>query len=680
MQDLTEMHLRPLLDPLCKATETTLKPIDILDTDFLVVNIDDEAKEFEFQLRSLEPIDPYLDDLENMETWEKSGVIYKSSRKGIGRSVINSFRRIPERREGGYGRYFCACTDFTAIVIYHIWPKERIIFESEDARLMYRFLVKRFISQSHSAKMAADFKVNQIVPDMPKDYIEHPELPLAGYQKVGLLTTLEQEASALFMEQGTGKTPVVVNRINLESARKRAGRYGKPTMYRALILCPKQVRKNWEREFERFSVVPGKVASIRGGQLKRQRELIDTIRDEKDCCWGAAIMSIDSLSNSWESIRRIPFDLVVIDESHFIKGGRTNRAQYCHKMAAMPNVKQRCILTGTPIANSVMDLWAQFEFLGEGLSGFHKFKNFKAFHGQYKKVGKGQSSIQKLVGIKGVPLLQERLSRLSFMVTKKEANLGLPDKVYDLYETEMTPQQKVIYESLATKLMAEIEEGLADDNSKVTVDHILTKLLRLAQVCSGFVKPDDGELMTIPGGNPKLDAVVEMLRDTEREDPTSKTIIWACFIADQKAISERLEAEGIKYTGWHSCLKNGTGSPEKASDVFNLEPDCKVIIGNPASGAEGLNLLGYDFASKVPELDTSCNHEIFFSCNWSAVKRSQAEDRAHRRGTRGPVRITDLVIPGTIDEEIRARVLSKRQTALMIQDIRDILKSLANDI
>ena len=98
-------------------------------------------------------------------------------------------------------------------------------------------------------------------------------------------------------------------------------------------------------------------------------------------------------------------------------------------------------------------------------------------------------------------------------------------------------------------------------------------------------------------------------------------------------------------------------------------------MGNPSSGGTGLNILGYD-PTEPDKYETYTDTEIFFSTDWNAAKRSQAEDRAHRRGTRMPVRIIDLVVPGTIDEEIRARVAGKVQTAVMIQDVKEILTRL----
>src|SRR5690606_25330842 len=122
----------------------------------------------------------------------------------------------------------------------------------------------------------AEYKVNGVVPSAPEGFIDHPEFPLSPYQRTALFTQLGQDA-ALFMEQGTGKTPIMIRRIcheahMLQRTEKR--------MYRALICCPKNVRLNWQNEIHKFATVPGRVAIIRGGRLTRIKLLVDAMRPD----------------------------------------------------------------------------------------------------------------------------------------------------------------------------------------------------------------------------------------------------------------------------------------------------------------------------------------------------------------------------------------------------------------
>jgi len=693
----TKISALPVLEPLSNATQTTLSPVDFLDSDFLELDVIlEESGKMHFIaetvcLRKCPANMLPSDEVVYVQT--PQGAYYKDDNYyhyPSNNASMYWFKKIPERSQKGFGKWRLAGTDFTALVIHHVWPHHKIIFKSEEAILLYTYLLKRFLLQSKNAVIAAEYSLTKQSPTMPKDFIEHPKLPLTPYQKVALLTCLNQEAYALFMEQGTGKTPIVINRICLEGARKRAKKEG---MYRALILCPQQVRSNWEREFERFSTVPGKTSILRGGKLNRIKAFIEGITSEDDCVWSACIISMDSVNGTWEAFEKMKWDLVVIDESYRIKNPNTDRFKTLLKIDSL-RTKFKMILTGTPITNTIFDLWSQLEWLGDGLSGFSTYSNFKAFHGRWEqkvsKTGLG-FGISKLIGFQNVPLIQERLARLAFLIKKSEANLNLPDKVYDLYEISMGAKQAEIYKKVATKLVVEIDAELAEAEAEgrhITVDHILTKLLRLAQICSGFIKVDNevdfendevqiqqGKIYQISEHNLKIEALIELIKEDLENDPNSKIIVWATFIEDLRIISLKLAEASINHIGYHSVIQSDyrvKGAAE-AEVIINKNKECKVLVANPASAGVGLNFLGYD-VDKPEEYSTYVNHEIYFSCNWSSVNRIQSEDRAHRRGTRTNVRITDLIIPRTIDEEIRSRVNDKRKMAITIQDIRNILR------
>jgi SNF2 family DNA or RNA helicase len=669
MYDYEEM----VLDPLSKTTERTFEPLQLWDDEYVLISTNDDGDKF-----ICEPVEllGHVQDGDRM-------IVHEGRKYGVSNHVrgkLNGFfMRIPERMQRANGTWELGGTDFTVLVIHHGWDRKRIIWRTEEAKLLFDTLLMRFFASARRVEMIAQFKANGTLPELPEEYIEHPENPLSGYQKCALAAGMWANDYALFMDPGTGKTPICIARICAE-ARRKAKETGK--LYRALVICPPHVRLNWEREVEKFATTPGKTCVLRGSKLNRSNRLIEVVRQEEDCEWSIAIISVDSVSRTWESLSIIPWDLIILDESHYIKSGWSLRGKFHLKFNQTP-AKQKMILTGTPIANNIWDLWAQLEFLGKGLSGFTTDRAFKNFHCTFdKRISKGGTPVQKLIGLKGIPLLQERLARIAFSITKEEANLGLPDKVYDLEEVEMNPFQRETYTKLATQMIAEVEELIED--GQVSVTHILTKMLRLAQITSGFVKiddardPDTGDLLakgaTIQLGkeNPKVEACKRMVMESE-----NKTVIWCCFIEDLRALSQAFHDAGINHVSYHEVTHpdHKVRGVHEAMDVLNNDPDCKVFLGNPASAAEGLNLLGYNLQD--PEnSDTCVDHEIFYSCNWNMVQRQQAEDRAHRRGTRNPVRITDLVVAGTIDEEIRARLNSKKVKALMIQDVKEILERL----
>lgn len=687
MQELVNLYRDRVLEPLCEATATFLKPLNVMPNDYLLIGVDDDIKRFVVRIVTLAPPtgregERILDCPDGIQRSMDGGWPSWTARNDF-------FVRIPEKKvprgsDPNEFKRILAGTDFTVLVIHHAWPKDQVIF-SPEAKVFYNYILMRFLGQSNSASIIARFKVDGHVPDMPDDFKDRPEedLKLSDYQKVALMASLNQPGYALFMEQGTGKTPITVARINLEGMRQRRDT-GK--MYKALIICPKQTRTNWEKEFQRFSVYPGKTSVLRGGQEKRIQQLNDGIMDEDDCDWTACIVSMDSVPSMWDFIKLVDWDLINFDESHGSKNPNSRRFKHFRKYAQFPHIRQRMPMTGTPIANNIMDLWAQLELCGEGLSGFMNFKSFRSFYGDFEKIDLAEGgSVEKLVNIKNMPLIQERLSRITFLMTSEEANLKLPDKLYDYAEVDMTKQQDKIYKRMAVKLVHEIE---GDVEKRMSTDHILTKLLRLAQITSGHltwdkvIHPDTleesgGNVEQISEVNPKVQYVLDELTDPDR-DPKGKMLLWACFVEDIRILSKKMADAGIKHVGYHRVIdeRYRVKDAEVAEQVFNMDDSMTVMLANPASAGTGLNLLGYDRENPDDSV-MYVNREIFFSCNWSFIIRDQGEKRGHRRGSRSPsVRITDLIVPKTIDEEIRERLKSKKKMAMGIQDIRAILRKL----
>jgi SNF2 family DNA or RNA helicase len=668
--------LNMILEPLSQATAEALDPPQLKESDHLFLWLDPTDTKFVAEVVSLD-----ADGKE--QTWP-----------GVSFAAHEFFNRMPERQWLGsrdhtkHNRFVVAGTDINALLIHHCWPKDRIHFgfgpgreQSEGARLLYNVLLGRFFTQTRRAEMVAEFKLSGTLPPQPEDWIEHTneKLRLEKYQRAAVMMGLGHDQVGLFMDRGTGKTASSIQLMCMEAARKMASGKG---MFRSIIVCPPQVCLNWKLEIERFAVVPGKVTVVRGSPETRVKQLIHAIRSEDDCAFSAIIIGYESLVRSIDDFSRVDWDQCITDESHFFKSAQTKRWKDGVK-PIRDRAAQRVALTGTPIGNTPFDLWTQLEFLAEGMSGFQNFKKFRKFFGSWENVD-GAPGVERLVALKNMPLLQERLARCTFQITKKDAGLNLPDKQYDVHEVFMTKEQTEAYNKISQELALEFEDKLTGQVDSMTVEHILVQLLRLSQITSGHLvwnevrDPDTGDVLRerrveqINEKNPKVDAIQELLTADDR-DPNGKTIIWCHWKPDVAAVSKRLTELGIN----HGTYNGDTPQKDRQGlvDEFNGNPDFKVLICNPQTAAEGLNLLGYDHWEDEPKLATNCDHQIIMSQGWSAILRGQLEDRAHRRGTRVPVRVTDLVIANTIDEEIRTRVEGKQKMASMTLDIKDILRN-----
>ena len=677
------------------ATAGLLKPMRLDPTDRLQLDLADDGKHFRARI--------FGADYNGHRSWPSTN------------ARLGWLERIPERKQltaAAGDQWLVAATDYTAEVITAVWPREQLVVSDAAQKLIdylllstarqdgvaealarFKPLLEQSAAEIETAKRAGlsqetldslkeewRLKLLAALPPEAHDLEVHPDsdLTLDPHQLFGLWASLQSEGYGLYMEQGTGKTPLVVAHVmnSCQAVRARHGR-----MYRGLVVVPKGVRLNWLKEFQRFCTRPGKVEVVRGGWAARAMTIVEACREEPDCEYSILVMSYESLKGSWDMLENIGWDLGVLDEAHYVKRPMTARSAYSRKLR--DKCAKRMALTGTPISNTPLDLYALFEFLGEGLSGFQSWKAFKDFYGVYVEGGDGH---QKLVAIQNKPFMKERLCRTAFCVTQREALPWLPEQTFDTLEAEMGPTQRQVYDQIAKELAVEIEGELeTSENKSLTIQNILTQLLRLAQVACGFVSwdravdPETGERtgetrIEYFAENPKLETLIEALKE---RGPNEKTIIWSCFVPCIKQIAARLEKEGIRYAMYYG--QTSDEDREEAERAYNCDADCTVFLGNQAAGGTGLNLLGYP-PHAGEGVATNTTWSIYYAVDWSYVKRSQSGKRNHRRGTRVPQRETDLVVPETIDEDIRVRVMEKKLVAMDIADVRDILAAVLKGV
>jgi len=656
---LLDTIVERFLEPLNSETKKLLAPIQVIN-DYIDFSVDNTGKNF---------IARFYAKLGDRETYSS----YASTRL---------LSRIPQRKrhhsEGAGECYSFAGTDFTAIIIHATWPKENINFDDES-KTLFNFLLTRFLRQTQSARIYAEYKLNGIMPDTPHDFIDHPDYPLMSFQKVAVFAQTGTEGSNEWMEQGTGKTPIIISRINYEAHKlfvkeKRA--------YRALIVVPKNVRTSWQKKIIQFAIRPGKVTILSGSQLNRIKLMVDAFKPDAKSEYTIVICSYETVLRSWDVMRLVEWDLCTLDEAHMIKSASTKRWKQ------MVELREHCAsrvgLTGTPFANTLFDVFTQLEWLGEGLSGFTNYKAFKSYYGKFLPRDPNRQ-FDVLTGYQNLPILQERIARLCFQITRKEALPELPDKTYDVIDVSMTKKQYEFYIKLRDQLMIEIEADLqreSDLPKQLTANHILTKLLRLSQITAGYLKwdaqfSDDGEVLNGDAlfeeitPNPKIEAVIEFIQAT---GPKDKVIVWCNWVPAIKAISKRFNEVGIKHVQYYG----GTSDKDRneAERAYNEDANMKGFVGNPAAGGVGLDLWGHIPTWVGTDKDHECNTKfvLYFSQNWSMIHRSQSEDRAMRRGTRESIQVIDFIVPGTIDEEIAKRVMQKQLNALQLQDVKDVMK------
>jgi len=429
----------------------------------------------------------------------------------------------------------------------------------------------------------------------------------------------------LFDEQGLGKTKIVIEALcnNMEQG----------IIDGALIICKKHLIGNWKDEIETHSHL--KYIVLRGSTSEKGLKFMGYSH--------FYIINYESVIGEVERLKmflKIRKMAIVLDESHKIKNPNAKTTNAILELKDL--AKKRIIITGTPIANKPLDLWAQFYFLDNGNLLGNSFKKFRETYS---------------IDLKGddLPRQKDRFNNLREIILSnsirrlKKDVLELPDKIYIEKYVQLEGQQKKIYDQLKKELYIEVTDidgGKIIDKS----DELLKKLLRLAQIASNPFLIDKAYNET-PAKFPLLDTLIENILEQKE-----KIIIWSCFVDNIRILYKR-------YKEFGSLMLYGDIPIEKRNEIvkqFRNNDEFMILIANPAVAREGLTL-------------TSANNAIYLDRNFNLVDYLQSQDRIHRISQTKKCRIYKLIAQNTIDEYIDEIIYKKHKLAEYVQgDIDDI--------
>ena len=468
------------------------------------------------------------------------------------------------------------------------------------------------------------------------DY-EHKTTPYA-HQAETLQASWSQTNWAYFMEMGTGKSKVCIDNAAMLYERGEIDTF--------IVAAPKGVYRNWAN-LEIPAHMPDRVrdgslvAMWKPNPTKALKSDLASFAEPSTGGLRMLMINIEALSTAkgqryLEAVLRASKALLAIDESTAIKSPKASRSKALIKLA--PLAKYRRILTGFPVTQSPLDLWAQCRFLDGSLLG-DCGNNFFQFQYRYAIMNKrtmGAHSFNQIVGYRNLDELSDRLKVFSSRVMKDDC-LDLPSKIYTQRTVVMTADQERIYNDLKKYALAHIE-----DQEYMTATNVMTQLLRLQQVLSGHTKSDSGEVIEIKDN--RLNEMMECLAETD-----GKAIIWSRFRYDVKRIAAALAKEH----GPRSVVTYfGDTSDEERSEAIERfqNGDARFFVGNPQTGGYGITL-------------TAATLVIYFANSFDLAVRMQSEDRAHRIGQNKHVTYIDLIAEGTIDKQIVQALRSKMDIA-----------------
>ena len=495
---------------------------------------------------------------------------------------------------------------------YHALYINQVLKDNEaelDAKRNYDF---RQIIKNLSNVENSDY-------ECPKDL----KAELRPYQMFGYqwLRTLENLGFGAILadDMGLGKTIQVITFL-LGKVHETAVE-GKPV--KALIVCPASLVYNWESEINRFA--PYLTVCTIVGNSEQRKVLI-----EKQNQYDITLTSYDLLKRDIDLYKEYRFDYEIIDEAQNIKNYTTQASKAVKAIQATT----RFALTGTPIENSLSELWSIFDFILPGLLGsYQKFKK------KYENpiIANNEEVSQRLQKIVK-PFILRRL--------KKDVLKELPDKIEKVILAKMDQEQERLYTANAQRVIDTLAKKSDDEFNKSRIQ-ILAELTKLRQLCC------DPSLVyeNYQGSSAKLNACMDIVDSAI--DAGNKVLIFSQFTSMLDIIKAELERRNID-----AFVLTGATSKEKRRELvdrFNKDQTPVFLISLKAGGT-GLNL-------------TSASIVIHYDPWWNLAAQNQATDRTHRIGQKQVVTVYKLLIKDTIEERIE--LLQEKKAQLSDQIISD---------
>jgi SNF2 family DNA or RNA helicase len=449
-----------------------------------------------------------------------------------------------------------------------------------------------------------------------------------SHQKKALKKIFDLDGEAgLFMEMGTGKTKVAIDWASIC--------FYNYDLRRVLVVAPLSVLGVWKREIRKHSPVPSRVAILTGNTARKVKVLqylrkhkntrgIDWVIINYESIWReSGRTSVEAQIKLWKP------NLVIADESHRIKSASSRQSRSMARIGS--SSPMRLALTGTPITKSPLDLFGQFRFLNSSIFGgnWTGFKNRYGVWGGYLRYQlKRYRNLGELT----------RISREHSYAIKLEDCIDMPKKSGDLEDKNgpnivpvtLSPRAQEIYKKMATEMIVEFEAFEGKVN--VTTSRIaLTRIMRLAQITSGFLPIDDTkEIKEFDTG--KLDITTDLIQDAVEEG--EKFVVFCRFRHDIARLSETLERRGID-----NIILSGSVPQSKRDgliDDFHRKGGPPVFIAQIASGSVGIDL-------------TPGRLTAFYSWDYNFGHYRQAVFRTYRNGQTKPTNYYHLAVPGSID-------------------------------
>ncbi|OKL40867.1 DEAD/DEAH box helicase [Pontibacter flavimaris] len=400
-----------------------------------------------------------------------------------------------------------------------------------------------------------------------------------------------------------------------------------------LLVMPTSLVYNWMNEAQKFT--PSlRILNYTGTYREKNVELFSE--------YDVVLTSYGIVRLDAELLKTYYFDYIILDESQAIKNPDSNTSRSVRELKS----RHRLILTGTPVENSTMDLWAQMSFINPGLLGSQHF-----FRNEFLKPIEKEKDEQKTRRLHALikPFILRR--------HKSQVAKELPEKIENTTFCKMTEEQEHAYEETKSYYRNKILTNLEENGPGNTQFMLLQGLTKLRQIANHPLMTDPG----YEGSSGKLKEVVHKTTDVVSKG--HKVLIFSQFVKHLEIIKRSLDKREIKYT----YLDGNTKNRHEQVERFQQDESIQVFLISLKAGGVGLNL-------------TAADYVFILDPWWNPAVEAQAIDRAHRIGQQNTVFTYKFITKDTVEEKILA--LQNRKIRLvtdLISTDETVIKSLTKE-
>ncbi|RJQ35659.1 hypothetical protein C4568_00515 [Candidatus Parcubacteria bacterium] len=456
--------------------------------------------------------------------------------------------------------------------------------------------MQSFLKEARSGKAVKRIRIpapfKDVLRDYQKDGVEWMTF-LRRYRFGGILAD----------DMGTGKTLQTLATLSAHRADDTP----------SLVVAPKTLLHNWAQEAARFA--PHLKVGVVSGSPAERAEMLAQAGE-----YDLLVTSYPLLQKDLARYEAVPFNYCVLDEAQYIKNPRSKSAHAVKKVRS----EYRLALTGTPLENSVEELWSIFDFLMPDFLGRHA--RFQERYGV---------PIMKRGDAAQLEELRRRVSSFMLRRAKEDVLKELPQKIEQTIECTLSDEQNILYQDVLRRVRSDIFGQVKKKGFAAAQIHILAGLTKLRQICNhpALVLPKKRDAYP----SAKLEVCMNLVNQLRSEG--RKALIFSQFTQMLDLIAAELKRQGINY----SYLSGATSAAQRPRIIESFISDLQqtAFLISTKAGGVGLNLIAADAV-------------IIFDPWWNPQVERQAIDRAHRIGQTKSVNVYRLRAKGTIEEKIAA--------------------------